>query len=65
MVLSVEKTSSVWEYKVKDLSQADFGRLKIELAEVEMPGLMACRAKFGPSKPFAGARFSGSPHMTI
>jgi len=65
MALSVEKTSSGREYKVKDLSQADFGRLEIELAEVEMPGLMACRAEFGPSKPFAGARISGSLHMTI
>ena len=65
MALSVEKTSSGREYKVKDLSQADFGRLEIELAEVEMPGLMACRSEFGPSKPFAGARISGSLHMTI
>lgn len=65
MALSVEKTSSGREYKVKDLSQADFGRLEIELAEVEMPGLMACRAEFGPAKPFAGARISGSLHMTI
>lgn len=65
MALSVEKTSSGREYKVKDLSQADFGRLEIELAEVEMPGLMACRAEFGPSQPFKGARISGSLHMTI
>ncbi|CAL5018931.1 unnamed protein product [Urochloa decumbens] len=65
MALSVEKTSSGREYKVKDLSQADFGRLEIELAEVEMPGLMACRTEFGPSQPFAGARISGSLHMTI
>lgn len=42
MALLVEKTSSGREYKVKDMSQADFGRLEIELAEVEMPGLMAC-----------------------
>lgn len=61
----VEKTSSGREYKVKDMSQADFGRLEIELAEVEMPGLMACRAEFGPSQPFNGARISGSLHMTI
>ncbi|THU46116.1 hypothetical protein C4D60_Mb09t01550 [Musa balbisiana] len=65
MALLVEKTSTGREYKVKDLSQADFGRLEIELAEVEMPGLMACRAEFGPAKPFAGARISGSLHMTI
>ncbi|VAH52666.1 unnamed protein product [Triticum turgidum subsp. durum] len=65
MALSVEKTSSGREYKVKDLSQADFGRLELELAEVEMPGLMACRTEFGPSQPFKGARISGSLHMTI
>ncbi|CAA6662424.1 unnamed protein product [Spirodela intermedia] len=45
MALLVEKTSSGREYKVKDMSQADFGRLEIELAEVEMPGLMSCRAE--------------------
>ncbi|KAF1887970.1 hypothetical protein Lal_00023979 [Lupinus albus] len=65
MALLVEKTTSGREYKVKDLSQADFGRLELELAEVEMPGLMACRAEFGPSQPFKGARITGSLHMTI
>ncbi|KAI3890124.1 hypothetical protein MKX03_020025 [Papaver bracteatum] len=54
MALEVEKTSSGREYKVKDMSQADFGRLEIELAEVEMPGLMSCRTEFGPSQPFKG-----------
>jgi len=48
------------------LSQlAEWGRKEIELAEHEMPGLMACRKEFGPSKPLAGARISGSLHMTI
>ncbi|KAK9159867.1 hypothetical protein Syun_006208 [Stephania yunnanensis] len=65
MALLVEKTSSGREYKVKDLTQADFGRLEIELAEVEMPGLMACRTEFGPSQPFKGAKITGSLHMTI
>ncbi|GMN62834.1 hypothetical protein TIFTF001_031909 [Ficus carica] len=65
MALSVEKTSSGREYKVKDMSQADFGRLEIELAEVEMPGLISCRTEFGPSQPFKGARITGSLHMTI
>ncbi|KAJ0094016.1 hypothetical protein Patl1_26083 [Pistacia atlantica] len=65
MALLVEKTTSGREYKVKDMSQADFGRLEIELAEVEMPGLMACRTEFGPSQPFKGARITGSLHMTI
>ncbi|PQQ05553.1 adenosylhomocysteinase [Prunus yedoensis var. nudiflora] len=65
MALSVEKSSSGREYKVKDMSQADFGRLEIELAEVEMPGLISCRTEFGPSQPFKGARITGSLHMTI
>ncbi|KAH0862510.1 hypothetical protein HID58_079721 [Brassica napus] len=65
MALIVEKTSSGREYKVKDMSQADFGRLELELAEVEMPGLMACRTEFGPAQPFKGARITGSLHMTI
>ncbi|KAJ3671920.1 hypothetical protein LUZ60_007999 [Juncus effusus] len=65
MALSVDKTSSGLEYKIKDISQADFGRLELELAEVEMPGLMASRAEFGPSQPFKGAKISGSLHMTI
>lgn len=63
--LLVEKTSSGREYKVKDMSLADFGRLEIELAEVEMPGLMACRSEFGPSQPLKGARITGSLHMTV
>ncbi|KAK9090543.1 hypothetical protein Sjap_023720 [Stephania japonica] len=65
MALLVEKTSLGREYKVKDLSQADFGRLEIELAEVEMPGLMACRTEFSLSQPFKGARITESLHMTI
>lgn len=53
------------DYKVKDLKLADFGRREIELAEVEMPGLMALREEFGAQKPLAGARITGSLHMTI
>ena len=53
------------DYKVADLSLAEFGRKEIELAEVEMPGLMACREEFGADKPLAGARIMGSLHMTI
>jgi adenosylhomocysteinase len=53
------------DFKVADLSQAGFGRKEIELAEHEMPGLMALRAEFGPSRPLAGARIGGSLHMTI
>lgn len=52
------------DYRVADISLADFGRKEIELAEHEMPGLMACRREYGPEF-FAGARISGSLHMTI
>ena len=47
------------------MSQADFGRLEIELAEAEMPGLTACRTEFGAQQPFKGAKIAGSLHMTI
>ena len=50
---------------MKDISQADFGRLEIELAEAEMPGLIACRTEFGAQQPFKGAKIAGSLHMTI
>ncbi|HLP06154.1 MAG TPA: adenosylhomocysteinase [Paludibacter sp.] len=52
-------------YKVADMSLADFGRKEIELAEKEMPGLMALRAKYSSEKPLKGARIMGSLHMTI
>lgn len=52
-------------YKVADMSLADWGRKEIEIAEHEMPGLMALRKKYGPSKPLQGARIMGSLHMTI
>jgi adenosylhomocysteinase len=53
------------DFKVADLSLADFGRKEIELAEHEMPGLMALRERHGASQPLAGARITGSLHMTI
>lgn len=52
-------------YKVKDLALAEWGRKEIKLAEAEMPGLMALREEFGPSKPLKGARIAGCLHMTI
>ena len=52
-------------YKVRDIGLADFGRKEIEIAEREMPGLMATREKYGPAKPLKGARITGSLHMTI
>jgi len=64
MSLTVDKQFGR-EYKVKDIAEADFGRLEIELAEAECPGLMACRSEFGPSQPLKGARIMGSLHMTI
>jgi adenosylhomocysteinase len=53
------------DYKVADLSLAEFGRNEIRLAEHEMPGLMAMRAQYGESKPLTGARITGSLHMTV
>jgi len=53
------------DYKVADLTLADFGRTEINLAEHEMPGLMAMRERYAASKPLAGARIAGSLHMTI
>ena len=53
------------DYKVRDISLAEFGRKEIEIAEHEMPGLMATRAKYGPEKPLQGVRIMGSLHMTI
>ena len=52
-------------YKVKDMSLAEWGRKEIKLAEEEMPGLMALRKEYGPSKPLKGARIAGCLHMTI
>jgi len=57
--------NSPLDYKVADLSLADFGRKEIHLAEHEMPGLMAMRSEMGESKPLTGARITGSLHMTI
>src|ERR1700749_5244673 len=53
------------KYKVKDISLAEWGRKEIELAEAEMPGLMALRKEYGPSKALKGARIAGCLHMTI
>lgn len=58
-------TDYTLKYKVADMSLADFGRKEIEIAEKEMPGLMALRAKYGTEKPLKGAKIMGSLHMTI
>ena len=57
--------STATDYYVKDISLADYGRKEIDIAETEMPGLMACREEFGEKKPLKGARIAGSLHMTI
>ncbi len=61
----MQSTLKKQDFKVKDLALADWGRKEIELAEVEMPGLMALRAEYRGKKPLQGARISGSLHMTI
>ncbi len=53
------------DYRVKDISLADYGRKEIAIAETEMPGLMACREEYGAAQPLKGARITGSLHMTI
>ncbi|HTW12845.1 MAG TPA: adenosylhomocysteinase, partial [Solirubrobacteraceae bacterium] len=58
-------TAAKFDFKVADLSLAEFGRKEIRLAEHEMPGLMATRREYGESKPLAGARIMGSLHMTV
>jgi adenosylhomocysteinase len=57
--------SATQDYKIKDFGLAELGRREIEIAEKEMPGLLATREKYGPAKPLKGARITGSLHMTI
>ncbi len=61
----IETKANTLKYKVKDINLADWGRKEIELAEAEMPGLMALRKKYGQEKPLKGAKITGSLHMTI
>jgi adenosylhomocysteinase len=63
--MKTETMTEMLPYKVKDISLAEFGRKEIEIAEKEMPGLMAIRKKYADQKPLKGARISGSLHMTI
>ena len=62
---SIKKHQKKKDYAVADLSLADFGRKEMQIAEYEMPGLMALREKYGEEKPLKGARITGSLHMTI
>ena len=61
----MQATETKQNYKVKDINLADWGRKEMDLAEAEMPGLMALREEFGDSKPLQGARIAGCLHMTI
>ncbi len=63
--LNANTMSGINDYKVSDINLAGFGRKEIQLAEVEMPGLMALRMEYGDKKPLAGARIAGCIHMTI
>jgi adenosylhomocysteinase len=63
--MTVTETATTQDFKVADLSLADFGRKEITLAEHEMPGLMAMREEYGSRQPLSGARITGSLHMTV
>src|SRR6516164_5957231 len=65
MSTAITESKAKQDYKVADISLADFGRREISIAEKEMPGLMAIREKYAPQKPLAGVRITGSLHMTI
>ncbi len=65
MATVLEAPTKKLPYKVRDISLWELGRKEIELAEVEMPGLMALREKYGKSKPLKGARIAGCLHMTV
>ena len=65
LTMEIETMNQNNDYKVADISLAEFGRKEIQLAEVEMPGLMALRKQYGKSKPLSGARIAGCIHMTI
>src|ERR1700729_3896518 len=61
----IDKAAVAADYKVADISLAEFGRKEIDIAEQEMPGLMSIRHKYAAGKPLAGVRVAGSLHMTI
>jgi adenosylhomocysteinase len=63
--MSAAPAKAFSDYIVKDISLAEWGRKELNIAEIEMPGLMATRAEYGPSQPLKGARIAGSLHMTI
>ena len=63
--MTTKKLEKKLAFKIADISLADWGRKEMELAENEMPGLMAVREKYGPRKPLKGLKVMGSLHMTI
>jgi adenosylhomocysteinase len=63
--LTPDSAGTVHDFKIKDLALAAFGRKEIELAQHEMPGLMALRREFGPARPLQGKKIAGSLHMTV
>src|SRR5476649_2932480 len=65
MASATKSSSAAPDFLVKDITLAEWGRKELSIAEHEMPGLMAVRKKFGPSKPLSGVRITGSLHMTI
>src|ERR1700681_2902221 len=65
MSSTTTQTEKKQDYKIRDINLADWGRKEISIAEKEMPGLMAIRAKYAKTKPLAGVRVTGSLHMTI
>ena len=64
-MMATAPAAETTDFVIADISLAAFGRKEIEIAETEMPGLMALREEFGSSKPLKGARITGSLHMTI
>ena len=62
---AVTKDVSAQDYKIRDISLADFGRKELDIAEHEMTGMMSIRRKYAPSAPLKGVRVTGSLHMTI
>ncbi|MCI5194688.1 MAG: adenosylhomocysteinase, partial [Candidatus Electrothrix sp. AW5] len=65
MICLIIRSNTVSDYKVADMSLAEWGRKEIAIAETEMPGLMALRKKYAQEKPLQGARIAGCLHMTI
>src|ERR1700743_904173 len=63
--MSAAPVQNFSDYIVKDIGLAEWGRKELNIAEIEMPGLMATRAEYGPKQPLKGARIAGSLHMTI